>query len=452
MAVKPEAEYRIQEDELNIVEAGVALAASVVNIFGIAGMISEELYLLRLRQEIKGKKQLDLVRPEQAVTALWRDSKHVGNVTDTLFKQGLSQTQIEILRDGIRPMLTPFQLRDAYYRSDKKLADPDRELAKLGFVPSDIQTIKTIFPYYPPPTDLIRFAVREVYSPTLRSEFGLDQEFPSEFSSAAAKIGMDTDTAKNYWAAHWILPSVGQGYDMLHRGEITKDQLKRLLRMQDVMPFWRDKLINIAYSVPTRIDIRRLRRAGVYKSVDDVTKAYIRLGYNPKDALDLAKMTESEYITEERDLTKSEVINVYKRDPKKKQWAVDTLLDMGYTEEDAALLLSVAIAQEKARERDLSQGQITSAYKKGIMTKEIAKNKLVQLGYDTAESDYLLKLAEYRAPDDIKLLPFGLVRTLFREGYMDVQYFVNYLYYLGYSEEDIRIVGNYEWDRKKVKS
>jgi hypothetical protein len=70
---------------------------------------------------------------------------------------------------------------------------------------------------------------------------------------------------------------------MLHRGIISRDDLFMLLRALDIMPFWRDKLINMAYTLFTRIDIRRMYNIGVMNE-GDVKRAYLELGYNDYNA------------------------------------------------------------------------------------------------------------------------------------------------------------------------
>ena len=50
---------------------------------------------------------------------------------------------------------------------------------------------------------------------------------------------------------------------MLHRGVIDTAELDMLLRAQDVMPFWRDRLTAIAYRPLTRVDVRRMYKQGV---------------------------------------------------------------------------------------------------------------------------------------------------------------------------------------------
>lgn len=160
----------------------------------------------------------------------------------------------------------------------------------------DPATIFDAFRQYPGVPDLIRFAVREVYTPEIRDRFQLTQDFPEEFRTEARKAGLSPDDAVRYWAAHWDLPSISQGFEMFHRRVITQDDLKLLLRAQDVMPYWRDKLIDISYRVKRLVDIYRLYEQRVIPRIDPnnltvdtpLVREFMDRGYNPDDAISLS--------------------------------------------------------------------------------------------------------------------------------------------------------------------
>lgn len=421
--------------------------ATLVSVYGFLDMVSEENVRIETRQELKKFNQKDLITPQQAITAAWRREDFLEDKTETLQKWGLSLTQESMLEESTRPLPTQAELLDYMWRVQKTADDYANELRKYGYHPENVEKLKAIYNVLPPLQDAIRFAVREVYTPEIREKFQLDDEFPAEFETEAKKRGLSSKEARNYWAAHWVLPSITQAYDMYHRKIISLEELNTLLRTQDVMPFWRQKLIDIAYNLPTRIDIRRLRRAGVYKNVEEVAEAYERVGYSPKDAMDLALMTEDEYINVEKDLTKSEILQTLKLNPDKRDWAIEHLIGLGYTPDDAELVVSIATAQGKGRERDLSTSQITKLLNNGFISREIAQQRLMQLGYDSTESDYIIKLSQLQKEEPKRLLPFGYVRTLYRAGIMPIDYFASYLYYLGYDDADIEMVIEYETQR-----
>ena len=140
---------------------------------------------------------------------------------------------------------------------------------------------------------MISFAVREVYNPETAERFGQFQDFPDAGLPDFERAGLTRKDAEKYWAAHWTLPSVNMGFDMLHRNAetgVTQDDLLKLLQANDVMPFWRDKIIAISTSPFTRVDIRRMNKVGILDEAA-VNRAYRDIGYNEERAKNLTDFT-----------------------------------------------------------------------------------------------------------------------------------------------------------------
>jgi len=159
----------------------------------------------------------------------------------------------------------------------------DLKLQNLKIYEHDREILKKVSLFFPTPSDLVQFAVREVYTPDIVEKFGQKEDLPDKFLEEAEKAGMSKEQATNYWAAHWELPSVLQGFEMLHRRVIDRQELSQLLRAKDVMPFWRDKLTAISYNPLTRVDVRRMYSVGVLDR-KEVYNSYLDIGYNEKNA------------------------------------------------------------------------------------------------------------------------------------------------------------------------
>jgi len=211
--------------------------------------------------------------------------------------QGKSEDEIanNIAKAGIHPeyaldyvnaILTKPASEDiiAYeLRRDPSLSNLHTELRRVGIHPEYHGLYKELAYQIPPVADIITMAVREAFTPAIAARFGQYEDLPSEYVEWVQKKGLSKEWAERYWAAHWSLPSPQQGFEMLHRGIIGRDDLYMLMRALDIMPYWRDKLIEMAYTRFTRIDIRRMYNIGVM-NVSDVKAAYVRIGYNDNDA------------------------------------------------------------------------------------------------------------------------------------------------------------------------
>ncbi|GAJ10812.1 unnamed protein product, partial [marine sediment metagenome] len=176
----------------------------------------------------------------------------------------------------------------------------------------DVDYMMRVTEVIPSAGDIIRYAVREVYTPDIAKAFGqFDElgvsagEIDGVLSGAITKPSLDPEgvlakaesdieaaglppaTFTKEWAAHWLLPSILQGFEMLHRGVIpfksTGTQalsLERLMIALDIMPAWREPLKDISYNPFTRVDVRRMHKIGVLDE-EAVFTAYADVGFSP---------------------------------------------------------------------------------------------------------------------------------------------------------------------------
>jgi hypothetical protein len=132
----------------------------------------------------------------------------------------------------------------------------------------------------PGPSDLVRMETREVWRPEFRKEL-LTPTPTKDFYTWMAKQGFSRFHADSYWAAHWVLPSVGQGYDAYHRlPEFTLDDLKKLMVRLDILPFYQDMLIKLAWRLPGAIESRWMYRYGEI-GVDELEDLLVKDGLDP---------------------------------------------------------------------------------------------------------------------------------------------------------------------------
>ncbi len=232
----------------------------------------------------------EILEPGDAVVAYQRGLISQDNLNDELRMRGYSQTRVDTLIETGYQVPDPASLYSMNLRGlpgGENLTDRFKD---LGFNPTDAQSLSDLKFYIPGAQDLITMAVRDVFSPEIVAEFGQNEDFPEEFATYAEQQGISRFWAEKYWAAHWVLPSMQMGFEMLHRRVIDEDKLRRLMAAQDIMPGWRDDLIAISYRPYTRVDIRRMHDTGVL-SEDEVYDAYRDIGYNDQRARTLTDFT-----------------------------------------------------------------------------------------------------------------------------------------------------------------
>lgn len=159
------------------------------------------------------------------------------------------------------------QLQTTLELLNRKLIDSDTAdtiFRRIGYPDGLRPALRHLRFFRPPATDLIRFAVREVYNKAQRDFLTLDAEFPEAVVPDGAQVGLTRDTLLDYWAAHWDLPSYSQLTQMLFRKELTPAEFRAALKAIDIAPVWREKMEAIARAIPTMTDMSRLAVREVY--------------------------------------------------------------------------------------------------------------------------------------------------------------------------------------------
>lgn len=188
----------------------------------------------------------------------------------------------------------------------------------------------------PGPSDLVRFAVRDCFTPAVVSQFEYAKETPTEIKPWMDKQGYgqeigltlpanataadDTTLAGQatwfdlYWWSHWDLPSPTQGYEMLHRlypesdygpspyitptNKFESADLELLLKASDYPNYWRERLIAISYHNLNRSDVLPMYDRGLVTE-SEVYHALRADGYRDEEAkrlLRLANFRKQQYL------------------------------------------------------------------------------------------------------------------------------------------------------------
>lgn len=230
------------------------------------------------------------------------------------------------LRDLILGRLQPMNMGDItelIRRGTITRGKWNEYVSRLGYrEQEDRDNLATLETFLPPSSDLIRFAIKDVFDPNklgrremeaeLRDQQGLMESLAAGGIKPIRIPGFPTpnemmDVPLAYWLASYDEISPTQSYEMLHRLRPNRtmryaqriegvpiEQLRnampgshfqpspdgrgilvipqamslydvaKLLKEKDYNPIWRSRLTAISYRVPGRIDVRRFYKDGIY--------------------------------------------------------------------------------------------------------------------------------------------------------------------------------------------
>jgi len=383
----------------------------------------------------------------------------------TLFPPGIKKMEYAEERAAKSYRLDPISLITGWRRDPEAFEKYFDDLRDQGWSNDRIEALKFFTLFMPSARDIVSWYAREVYEPDMVDRYGLDSELPNYELTDFPKIGVDPIQAKNFWMAHWEHASYMQIREMVHRGVLSKDKTMPTppttkagwadrdaealeaaydwYRLVEIPPFWRARLTEMMFEVPTRVDVRRWwdmrtideeRLRSIYhaqgyhgKDLEDYvlwTKVYVAfpdliarwkngwitldevraelVGYGmpaarAEELLETKfKATAGDKTAAERDITKTDIIKGVKKGVITRGEGMELLMDLGYDEADADYILTINIPVDEeevvVNQRELTKTDILNGLKAEIITEDVALERLKEIRYSQLDAEFLLKI------------------------------------------------------------
>ena len=298
-----------------------------------------------------------------------------GEISDKSFKEVMRRhgfdskhsKQLKAITQTKLSAIDLIQLRRRGLISDK---DFETQQKKSRTEDKTMSQIEMLSKFIPGVQDTIQFAVREAYRDDIALKFGYDDDFPNSarireielmdtnkydnlegtdrLIAQALQIGLDPLVLKSFWRIHWQLPAVTAGLEMFHRlrpefnpaNPVTFDDIKELLKIQDIAPFWQERILETSFNLPTRVDIRRMYVAGLLEQ-EDVYNLYQQRGYSPEWAEKLTQLAVSDKLDSGRDLSKTMIEKAYEEGVIKREDSLLLLIEMRYSVDEAEIIMDL---------------------------------------------------------------------------------------------------------------
>lgn len=442
--ISPEVARRMGNTLFEVFPANPIMAVFVFlfALFGVVQGVSQipgQMIGQRFGQEIAEQFPISLPSAgdlqQQTLLGLQNDE----NAITLLQRQGFSRGESERLL-GQRRQLPDIGIIQVWFLREFI----DRETAldllqRLGLTSNDSQRMLRMAFFIPPVQDLITMAVREVFTPEIAERFGQFEDFPDAFADFASQQGISNEWARNYWAAHWALPSLQMGFQMLQRGVIDESELNVLLRSQDVMPFWRDKLTQISFSPLTRVDIRRMHGLGLLDE-DELVERYMAVGFSAADAELMREFTLAFNAPDEpldpddiTQLTRSTVLNLFSDGTINEGTALALLKEIGFSDATAAIFVEATRLDQERDDRKAQTDLILDQAQAGILTFVEAQDKLGQLGLEPIELQRAVTTLERRRAAATRLPTKSQLDQMLAAGLIDKSEYLITLERLGFA-------------------
>ena len=380
---------------------------------------------------------------------------------DYLKELGLDFQQSVLWLSAYYRRLDTSEAVSLYLRGEITEQELDNYLRWNGLAYDDIDRFKKLIWYIPSVEDLIRLAVREAFDQQAIEKFQLLLDFPSEILPYTRAQGLSDEWTKRYWVAHWQLPSITEGFAMFTRttperldpdadviraphgsvryNVIGRKTLHLLLKTQDISPFWRDKLEQLAYTPLTRVDVRRAYDLGIVDE-DEIYFTYRDLGYNDRNARILTAFTVVDTVSEERNKLRTELIEAYELGYISKEKLIEALKKLKFTQVTIDILVNYADYRKTNKFVKEYIESIKYDYIHGKLTDTEAHDLLVRYGVLEEDVNRYLRIWQWEKKKYAKTLTKEDIKQLLQKGIITVQQAIDKLVHIGYYEDDAKLL------------
>lgn len=256
----------------------------------------------------------------------------------------------------------------------------------------DRDRIYKLSAYVPGASDVVRFVARDVDDKTIVDRYSLDYQFEEKYAERLKPLGdangIDKETMRLYWRAHWQRSSPGQLMDMMHRLRpdkvpegvaTTQDDIRQSMLQDDYTVWDVDRLIALSYRPLTRTDaIQGYMIRGFNE--EETKSVLLDAGYSDGDSNLLMKYLDRRRTVQENKRsgipTVRTMVNQYAAGVLGTDELEKLLREVGYTDETVPRVMESALIARSVARAVESKRWIKQRYVTGVISLDEAVNEL----------------------------------------------------------------------------
>lgn len=386
------------------------------------------------QRSVNAKFRPTILRPEEMIAAALIAPEKAGEIKTKLKEYGLKDDDIDLLFLNLYASYDEQRVRDLYLRKIIDATTMRTRMRELGFTDTRIDELVQSWEIIPGPSDLFHLVAREAFEPETIRLLGLDAEYPDDQTEWLEKQGVSPDWARKYWIAHWDQPSIQQGYEMLHRGEIDLEILHVLFKTVEIPPYWRDKLTNVAFIPYTRVDVRRMHAMGTIND-EGLIRAYMDLGFNEEKATGMAEFTKAYNRQSEKDLTKSQLLKGYNEGILPKVLVEELMLDMKYSQAEVDYIITLEDMKKAQAHLDKRVDKVGWRYINNFSDADKTIKELNLLNLPGERIKELMDDWDIDKFEDMKMPSKADLDKFFKSGIIDEERYKTQMFLIGFNNE-----------------
>ena len=323
-------------------------------------------------------------------------------VVDLCKRAGYSEDDIKLLFVSQLALQNPVDIMQLVWRGELTKDQAINRMQELGFTADRIAELMKLWERIPTLQDVVRYMGKEAFEPAMIDTFGLMDGFPQEAVDWAAKQGLGKRWAEAEWVSHWRDIGITFMLSAFHRGIVDWPFVDKYMNLIEFPPGVREVVRDTAYTLITRVDIRRMHKIGKI-GPEKVEELYRHRGFSPDDARLMTEWTIEYNGGDDRELTKSDILKGYEDGDLTQQDAFDMLTSLGYDDNMAGYYV-FRVDQEKDRSLRMDYLEdIKFRYINNVISRADAEREMLRIGFDLSRVNALLSKYDNLRKENDKL-------------------------------------------------
>ena len=229
--------------------------------------------------------------------------------------------------------------------------------------------------------------------------------------------------------------------EMMRRRIIKEDEFKEQMKELGYPDEFLDQLKEIGYKT---LSLETIKKAYKMKLIDKDELAHylMRLGYTLKDTEILYDMIRRESTEEHKEITLSIAREAYREDIISKAEFEGILKSLGYDETSRRIIIRLEDARKARKRADLTRGALERAFREGVITEKEFRKRLIDLGFTEESANIIVETAKASMKPDFRKPTRALLENAFKLGVISEADFLEKLQEIGYDRETAELIVN----------
>lgn len=204
-------------------------------------------------------------------------------------------------------------------------------------------------------------------------------------------------------------PGIDFATEALNRGLISEDEFRTMFLESRIKNRYLPLMLKMRTRIIPQETVRLLYRNGVYPKADAL-RTLMQHGFSQQDAAALLSLEETRQDDTTKELTRSQIVDMYDQQILDAATARELLVGLGYAESNVDLMIALADVKRVQRVVNAAVTRIRSAFTTGKIDETEASGQLDRLGVSPDQRDELLMVWDIDRTTVTKTLTAAQIR------------------------------------------